>query len=127
MKSEKEIKDLIKKFKKSMQKDIDINRITRAEHLIQAFEIVLEENKDLEEEVQRIKFIGSYGILDEIKKADKYKKILEKIKEIIKNLEKEEILSFPDLSLKDNVQIIIKQCNKGYIDILNLINENEVL
>lgn len=127
MKSEKEIKDLIKKFKKSMQKDIDINRITRAEHLIQAFKIVLEENKDLEKEVQRIKFIGSYGILDEMKKADKYKKILEKIKEIIKNLEKEEILSFPDLSLKDNVQIIIKQCNKGYIDILNLINENEVL
>lgn len=127
MKSKKEIKDLIKKFKKSMQKDIDINRITRAEHLIQAFEMVLEENKDLEEEVQRIKFIGSYGNLDEMKKADKYKKILEKIKEIIKNLEKEEILSFPDLSLKDNVQIIIKQCNKGYIDILNLINENEVL
>lgn len=127
MKSEKEIKDLIKKFKKSMQKDIDINRITRAEHLIQAFEMVLEENKDLEEEVQRIKFISSYGILDEMKKADKYKKFLEKIKEIIKNLEKEEILSFPDLSLKDNVQIIIKQCNKGYIDILNLINENEVL
>lgn len=54
----------------------------------------------------------------------KYFETLEKITKIIKDLEKEEILSFPDLPLKDNVQMIISQCNKGYVEILKLIDNS---
>lgn len=55
--------------------------------------------------------------------AYKYQQTLKEIQKIIKNLEKEDILSFPDLSLKENVQIIISQCNKGYKEIFTKINE----
>lgn len=44
------------------------------------------DNKDWEEEVQRIKLIGSKGILEEKNKSDRYKQALERIKPIATDL-----------------------------------------
>lgn len=48
---------------------------------------------------------------------------LEEIEECINNLKKQDILTFPDFSLQENCEIIMGQCNKGYVDILNIINK----
>ena len=48
---------------------------------------------------------------------------LEEIDRVIKNLEKQDILTFPDFPLQENYKVIMKQCNRGYIDILDIINK----
>lgn len=55
--------------------------------------------------------------------ADRYRKVLEDIEVVINNLEKQDILTFPDFSLQENYKIIMKQCNEGYRQILNLISK----
>lgn len=56
---------------------------------------------------------------------DKYKQTLDEIKNVIKSLENENILTFPDLSLQENVKAIMAQCNSGYKQILDIINKSE--
>ena len=53
----------------------------------------------------------------------RYRKVLEDIEVVINNLEKQDILTFPDFSLQENYKIIMKQCNEGYRQILNLISK----
>ena len=55
--------------------------------------------------------------------CEKYIKALEEIELTIKNLEKDDILTFPDFTLQENATIIINQCNQGYRDILDIINK----
>ena len=52
-----------------------------------------------------------------------YRKALEEIELTIKNLEKGDILTFPDFTLQENTTMIINQCNQGYRDILDIINK----
>ena len=52
-----------------------------------------------------------------------YKQALDSIVATIKDLENENIVTFPDFSLKENCKIIMGQCNKGYVDILDIINK----
>ena len=52
-----------------------------------------------------------------------YEQALDSIVATIKDLENENIVTFPDFSLKENCKIIMGQCNKGYVDILNIINK----
>ena len=56
-------------------------------------------------------------------KTKKYKQALDSIVATIKDLENEDIVTFPDFSLKENCKIIMGQCNKGYVDILNIIKK----
>lgn len=55
--------------------------------------------------------------------SEKYKRALEEIQSVIKSLENENIVTFPDLPLQQNVKVIMGQCNSGYKDILNIINK----
>lgn len=57
------------------------------------------------------------------KECEKYKQALYKIKNVFKNLENKNILTFPDLSLQENVKAIMAQCNSGYKQILGIINK----
>lgn len=57
------------------------------------------------------------------KVLNRYRKVLEDIEVVINNLEKQDILTFPDFSLQENYKIIMKQCNEGYRQILNLISK----
>lgn len=52
-----------------------------------------------------------------------YEKALEEIDGVIKNLKKQDILTFPDFPLQENYKVIMKQCNRGYIDILDIISK----
>lgn len=56
-------------------------------------------------------------------KNTRYRKALEEIELTIKNLEKGDILTFPDFTLQENATMIINQCNQGYRDILDIINK----
>ena len=56
-------------------------------------------------------------------KTDRYCEALEEIEETIKNLEKQDILTFPDFSLQENCKAIMKQCNDGYLQILDIIRK----
>lgn len=62
-------------------------------------------------------------IIEQEEEIDRYRKVLEKIEECINNLKKQDILTFPDFSLQENCKVIMKQCNEGYRQILNIINK----
>lgn len=55
--------------------------------------------------------------------AFKYKQALNEILNIIKDLENTDILTFPDFSTEENYKMIMKQCNSGYVEILDIINK----
>lgn len=55
--------------------------------------------------------------------CEKYKQALDEIIEVIRKLNGESILTFPDLSKEENYKLIMKQCNEGYVEILNIINK----
>lgn len=57
------------------------------------------------------------------KVLNRYRKVLEDIEVVINNLEKQDILTFPDFSLQENYKIIMKQCNEGYRQILDIISK----
>lgn len=61
--------------------------------------------------------------LELIDNPNRYRKALEEIELTIKNLEKGDILTFPDFTLQENATMIINQCNQGYRDILDIINK----
>lgn len=82
--------------------------------------------KELKEENDILK--GENFTFEELIKTqeeliNKYKRALEEIQSVIKSLENENIVTFPDLSLQQNVKVIMGQCNSGYKDILNIINK----
>lgn len=56
-------------------------------------------------------------------KAEKYEQALNEIVKLIKDLENENILTFPDFSKEENYKMIMGQCNQGYVDILNIISK----
>lgn len=104
---------------------IDTNRqckgkkLKRIEELISACEAGY-----TDEFIQKI-----YGIIQESEPAiddysitDRYRKALVEIELTIKNLEKGDILTFPDFTLQENATMIINQCNQGYRDILDIIS-----
>lgn len=62
-------------------------------------------------------------IIEQEEEIDRYRKVLEKIEECINNLKKQDILTFPDFPLQENCKVIMKQCNEGYRQILNIINK----
>lgn len=111
---------------KKANQHIDANRqckgskLKRIEDLISACEAGY-----TDEFIQKI-----YSIIQEPEPAiddysiiDGYRKALEEIEVVINNLEKQDILTFPDFSLQENYKIIMKQCNEGYRQILNLISK----
>ena len=55
--------------------------------------------------------------------AFKYEQALNEILNIIKDLENTDILTFPDFSTEENYKMIMKQCNSGYVEILDIINK----
>lgn len=61
------------------------------------------------------------GYIKRLKEWYNYKQILNGIENIIKDLENKNILTFPDLSKEENYNMIMKQCNSGYVQILNII------
>ena len=77
-----------------------------------------------ERKIERIRNTRlSKKIAKELVKQDRYRKALEEIEECINNLKKQDILTFPDFSLQENCKVIMKQCNEGYRQILNIINK----
>lgn len=54
----------------------------------------------------------------------KLKEKLEKIEEIINKLPKEHI-TIPDFTFEQNINLIMQQCNQGYVDILDIIEGAE--
>lgn len=56
-------------------------------------------------------------------KSDEYKQALDEIEKVICKLESASILTFPDFSKEENLKIVMKQCNSGYIEIQNIINK----
>ena len=62
-------------------------------------------------------------LIGEDKEVKILKKVLNDIKEVVNKLEGMKILTFPDLPLEKNVRAIMRQCNSGYIEILQIINK----
>ena len=61
---------------------------------------------------------------DECKQKDvRFSYLVTSIIKIIKDLEDEDIVTLPDLSPQENYKAIMKQCNRGYVDILNILNK----
>lgn len=54
---------------------------------------------------------------------DNYKQALDEIEGIIKEINGSDVLTFPDLSLQENAKVIMRQCNKGYKQILDIIRK----
>lgn len=85
----------------------------------QECEELKEKNKVLQKLVSELEYSVQVGIeLD-----DRYFKALKEIELTIKNLEKDDILTFPDFTLQENATIIMNQCNQGYRDIFDIINK----
>ncbi len=53
----------------------------------------------------------------------RYKQALDEIEKKIKEINGSDILIVPDLSLQENAKAIMRQCNKGYREILDIISE----
>ena len=93
----------------------------------------IQENEELKEEFNNYKASHKYNntefkqerdsLINEIKYKNRYRRALNEIEETIKNLEKQDILTFPDFSLQENCKVIMKQCNDGYLQILSIINK----
>lgn len=98
-------------FKRFKRKDQECEELKR--------EIAFGNNGKLSDKIRAIVF---KDLNDE---NSKYKQALDEIRNIIKSLENENILTFPDLSLQENAKAIMGQCNSGYEDILNIINKAE--
>lgn len=77
------------------------------------------ENQELEHE----RLCARNDYLCERQVTNHYRKALEEIELTIKNLEKDDILTFPDFTLQENATIIMNQCNQGYRDIFDIINK----
>lgn len=58
-----------------------------------------------------------------IKNSYRYKQALDEIEKKIKEINGSDILIVPDLSLQENAKAIMRQCNKGYREILDIISE----
>lgn len=56
-------------------------------------------------------------------KIKKYETALDEIEEAIDRMAKIAILTFPDFSIKENLKMVIAQCNSGYGVIQNIINK----
>ena len=56
-------------------------------------------------------------------KTEKYKQALDEIEEVIDRMTKIVILTFPDFSIKENLKMVIAQCNSGYGAIQDIINK----
>lgn len=121
-----------KQLKKQLQaKEQECEKLKTQILSLQTMEI--EENKKLKQECEELKeelkmnqnFVrdGSIESTALCKILEKYKQALDEIENVIKSLENENILTFPDLSLQDNVKAIMGQCNSGYKDILDIINK----
>lgn len=77
---------------------------------------------------QKIENASNYKHLNDLynqalKDMETAQNALQQIKDVIINLEKEDICIFPDFSLQENMKAVMKQCNKGYLEILNIINK----
>lgn len=55
----------------------------------------------------------------------KLQKALDKIEMIIAIMAKQNILTVPDFNLAQNAEVIIKQCNAGYAQILEVISKTK--
>ena len=58
-----------------------------------------------------------------IKNSYCYRNALDEIEGKIKEINGSDVLTFPDLSLQENAKAIMRQCNKGYRDILDIIRK----
>lgn len=56
-------------------------------------------------------------------KLYEYKQALDEIEKIIDKMANTSILTFPDFSNEENFKMVMKQCNSGYAEILNIINK----
>lgn len=110
-----DLKDTIKKF--TCQSECYKNKETKK---------YKQECEELKEELKMNQNFVRDGSIESTalcKILEKYKQALDEIENVIKSLENENILTFPDLSLQDNVKAIMGQCNSGYKDILDIINK----
>lgn len=78
-------------------------------------EAILDKNADIEELSQHC-----FEYSDRI---HNFKQALDEIIEVIKKLNGESIITIPDFSKEENYKLIMKQCNEGYVEILNIINK----
>lgn len=119
-----ELRQECKELKKANQ-HIDANRQRKGSKLKRIEELISAcETGYTDEFIQKI-----YGIIQEPEPTindysitDRYRKALVEIELTIKNLEKGDILTFPDFTLQENATMIINQCNQGYRDILDIIS-----
>lgn len=93
--------------------------LQRCKQLEQECEELKKENQELEHE----RLCARNDYLCKRQVTNHYRKALEEIELTIKNLEKDDILTFPDFTLQENATIIMNQCNQGYRDIFDIINK----
>mgnify|MGYP004566556825 CR=1 FL=1 len=117
----------------------DSQDVERLSEQLQAKEKECEELKKEKEEIKKYLGISDKTIMqrfeelqefkDELKISEyNYKQALDDIEKVICKLENTSILTFSDFSKEENLKIVMKQCNSGYIEIQNIINkakENE--
>ena len=90
---------------------------------------ITKQNKQLEHKTQeceelKLKCLGNRNdYLCERQVTKRYRNALEEIEKCINNLKKQDILTFPDFSLQKNCKVIMKQCNEGYRQILDVISK----
>ena len=76
--------------------------------------------QELKEKDKTISYIIK-SLQAKTKECEKYEQTLNSIVTTIKDLENENILTFPDFSTEENYKMIIGQCNSGYVHILDII------
>lgn len=117
-----------------LRKELQENKQKNANLLQENEELKKQLDKYLNQEEEEIRQLNNDNklddILESIKKANvqlekesKYKQALDEIENLIKNLGTKNILTFPDLSLQENIKAVMGQCNSGYEDILGIINK----